>query len=188
MPTPTAVQTFLKPEAVLREAGIRAGWKVADFGCGPGYYVVPAARFVGTTGRVVGVDLRSVAVEEAKKRVRSAGLEDRTDIVRADLTKPAGSGIPAEWADLVLLVGTLYQSEPQSVLREAARVVTPSGGRVLVVEWDEVATPVGPPPEQRLPQDRVLAAAKAAGLHLLSAFAPSPHQYGLIFAKPEGTP
>lgn len=184
MPIPTTVQTFLKPETVLREAGVRAGWKVADFGCGPGYYLVPAARFVGPTGRVVGIDLRSVAVDEAQKRVRAAGLAGHTDVFRADLTKPEGSGLPAGWADLVLLVGVLYQSDPRGILAEAARVVKPSDGRIVVIEWDQVATPVGPAPEQRLSENAVLAAAKSAGLHLLSQFAPSPHQYGLLLAKP----
>lgn len=188
MPTPTAVHTFLKPETLLREAGIRAGWKVADFGCGPGYTLLPAARFVGTTGRVVGIDLRSVAVDEAQKRVRAAGLAGHTDVFRADLTKPESSGLPAGWADLVLLVGVLYQSDPRGILAEAARVVKPSDGRVVVIEWDRVATPIGPPPEQRLPEDAVLAAAKSASLRLLSKFSPSPHHYGLVLVKPLAEP
>lgn len=183
MPTPTAVQTFLKPEAVLREAGIRAGWKVADFGCGPGYYLVPAARFVGPAGRVAGIDLRAVAVDEATTRIRAAGFQDRADVFRADVAQPEGSKLSANWADLVLLIGVLYQSDPRSVLREAARVVRPSSGRVVVIEWDQVATPVGPPPEQRILLDAVLAAAKSASLTVLAQFAPSPHHYGLLLVK-----
>lgn len=183
MPTPTAIQTFLKPDAVLRELGVRAGWSIVDFGCGPGYFLLPAARFVGPSGRVVGIDLRAVAVEEAGKRLRLAGLADQADVFRADLARPEGSGLPAAWADLVLLVATLYQSDPVRLLAEAARVVKPTDGRVAVIEWDEVATPVGPPPEQRVSGTAVIAAAKRAGLTLLSRFAPSPHHYGLVFAK-----
>ncbi len=182
MPTPTTVRTFLKPEAVLRDAGIRAGWNVADFGCGPGYYLIPAARFVGPTGHVAGIDLRAVAVDEAKRRIHAAGLQDHTNVFRADVTQPEGSKLPAAWADLILLVGVLYQSDPRAVLREAARVIKPSGGRIVVVEWEQIATPVGPPPEQRVLLDTVLAAAKSASLVVLSRFAPSPHHYGLMLA------
>lgn len=184
MPTPTAVQTFLKPEQVLREAGIRAGWRVADFGCGPGYYLVPAARFVGPTGRVVGVDIRTVAVDEAKARVRTAGVEERVDIFRGDLTQAKGSSLPNSWADLVLLVGTLFQSDPAAVLREAMRVVKPGDGKILVLEWDQVATPFGPPPEQRLTDTTILAAAKRAGLQMLARSNPSPSHVAFTFVKP----
>lgn len=183
MPTPTAIRTLLKPEDVLKQLGIRAGWQVADFGCGAGYALVPAARFVGPQGRVVGVDVRAAAVEDARRRVELAGVADRVDVLRADLTRSSASGLPDRWADLVLLVGMLYQSEPRTVLREAARVVKPSNGRVVVIEWEQVATPVGPPAEQRVTKDTVLAAAKGAGLTFLSPLSPSPYQYGLIFVR-----
>lgn len=183
MPTPTVVQTFLRPEAILREAGIRAGWKVADFGCGVGYVLVPAAKFVGPLGRVVGVDVRAVAVDESRKRVRAAKVEDRVDILRADLAQPNASGLPDGWADLVLLVTVLNQADPRAILREAARVVKTTEGRVVVIEWDQVATPVGPPPEQRVTGDTVLAAAKSAGLRMLSTLRPSPSHVGWTFIK-----
>lgn len=184
MPTPTSVRTFVKPEELLRAVGIRAAWHVADFGCGPAYFLVPAARFVGPTGRVAGIDVRTAAVDEAKRRVELAGVADQVDIIRADLTRPSASGLPDQWADLVLCIGMLYQTEPRAVLREAARVVKPADGRVIVVEWEEVFTPIGPPPEQRLRRDAVLAAAKSAGLQLLSTGSPSPHQYSLMFVRP----
>lgn len=169
---------------MLRSAGIRAGWKVADFGCGPGYFLVPAARFVGSQGRVVGIDILATAVDQARKRVQGAAVGAWTDVFRLDLARPAGSALPDDWADLVLISTVLSQSAPAAVLREAARVVKPGDGRVLVIEWEQVATPVGPPPEQRIDENTVLAAAKRAGLQPISLFRPSPSHYGVTFAKP----
>jgi len=40
------------PEVMLKEAGIKTGLHVLDFGCGPGSYAFPAAQTVGITGRV----------------------------------------------------------------------------------------------------------------------------------------
>lgn len=183
MPTPTGVRTFVKPERVLRLVGIRAGWKVADFGCGAGYYLIPAARFVGPTGRVVGIDILATAVDEARKRAKLSGVGATTDVFRADLARPGASGLPDDWADLVFLGGIVAQNDARAILREAARIAKPREGRVAVVEWDVIATPLGPPPEHRVARDTVLAAAKVAGLQLLSSFSPSPSQYGLLFAK-----
>ncbi len=183
MLTPTSIRTSLKPEELLRQLGIRSGWKVADFGCGAGYTLVPAARFVGSAGRVVGIDIRTMAVDESRRRAERAGVADRVDVLRADLARPRATGLPDGWADLVLLIGVLYQSDPAAVLTEAARVVKPTDGRVAVIEWDEVATPVGPPSEHRVSRDAVLAAGKAAGLTFLSPVHASLHQYGLLFLR-----
>lgn len=85
---------MLKPDEVLKQLGIRAGWRVADFGCGAGYYLVPAARFVGSSGRVVGIDARTASVDEARRRAELAAVADRVDVVRADLTREKASGLP----------------------------------------------------------------------------------------------
>lgn len=186
MPTPAGIRTFISPAEALRLVGIRAGWKVVDFGCGVGYTLLPAARFVGPTGRVVGIDILLSAVDEARKRLEAAGFHDTVDVLRADLTRPGASGIPNDWADLVFLGGILFQSDPRAVLQEAARIVKPGDGRVAIIEWDVIATPLGPPAEQRVGRDVVLAAAKSAGLTLLSLLTPSPSQYGVLFTKLSG--
>lgn len=183
MPIPTAVRTLIQPDLFLRELKVSAGWRVADFGCGPGYYLVPAARFVGREGRVVGIDIRTEAVDEARRRLERERLADHADVFRADLARAGASGLPDGWAHLVILVGVLYQSDPRALLKEASRVVRPTDGRVAVVEWEEVATPLGPPKESRVPKTTVLASAKTAGLTFLQTFTPSPSQYGVIFAK-----
>ena len=61
---PEAIQRLLKQgqllnpftRRVLKEAGITAGMKVLDLGCGPGDVSLLAAELVGETGRVLGVD------------------------------------------------------------------------------------------------------------------------------------
>ena len=49
---------FLRPstERVFRKAGITAGMRVLDIGCGAGDVSFLAAELVGPTGSVVGVD------------------------------------------------------------------------------------------------------------------------------------
>jgi len=47
---------FRPPERILREAGIRNGMTVLDFGCGPGGFSLAAAKLVGPGGRVYAAD------------------------------------------------------------------------------------------------------------------------------------
>ena len=48
----------LEPYAfeVLEKAGIERGQIVLDFGCGSGTYTLPAARIVGSEGKVYALD------------------------------------------------------------------------------------------------------------------------------------
>src|SRR5260370_39884356 len=60
-------------ERLFREAGIGPGQRVLDLGSGVGDVAILAARLVGPSGEVVGIerDLRSIA--RARARVAEAG-------------------------------------------------------------------------------------------------------------------
>ena len=78
---PAAVEAA--PEALLRAfcgvgnpfalGPLRTGAAVLDVGCGAGFDLFVAARAVGPTGRVDGVDLTPEMVERARRNLREAG-------------------------------------------------------------------------------------------------------------------
>lgn len=175
--------SFIHPENLWREVGLRAGQSVAHFGCGPGFYLIPAAKLVGTSGKVIGVDLLPDLLAEAENRATRAGVGSIVHTIRANLELPNGSTLPNQSTDWVLLANILHQSDPGKLLLEAARVVA-SAGSVLLIEWDTVATPLGPPHRQRVAQTVAVQAAVASGLIQDRAFAPSPYHYGLVFKLP----
>src|SRR5579885_1045114 len=59
---------------VLADAGITAGMKVLDVGCGPGDVSLLAAELVGETGSVLGVDANATVLRVAESRAQAAGL------------------------------------------------------------------------------------------------------------------
>src|SRR5262250_2084546 len=69
--------TILNPltDSFLRHAGISAGMRVLDLGCGIGEVSLIAARLVGPHGRVHGIDLDPAALEIARSRIHSAGYD-----------------------------------------------------------------------------------------------------------------
>ncbi len=58
---------------VLRRAGVKAGMKVLDVGCGIGDVSMIAAETVGPTGTVLGVDSSATALATAAARAQRAG-------------------------------------------------------------------------------------------------------------------
>ncbi len=62
-------------------AGIRPGSHVLDFGTGIGEPALTAAKVVGPTGSVLGVDMASRMVEHARERAESLGLANAEFVV-----------------------------------------------------------------------------------------------------------
>ena len=59
---------------LFEDAGITAGMKVLDVGCGAGDVSLLAAEFVGQTGSVLGVDNNPSVIQMAKTRAQQAGM------------------------------------------------------------------------------------------------------------------
>jgi 2-polyprenyl-3-methyl-5-hydroxy-6-metoxy-1,4-benzoquinol methylase len=78
-------------DEVLGRAGIGPGMRVLDIGCGTGDVSFLAARRVGPTGMVLGIDRAPEAVELAQRRARQAGLTNVSFAVHdlSDLTLTA---------------------------------------------------------------------------------------------------
>jgi arsenite methyltransferase len=100
------------------------GEHVVDVGCGAGIDSIIAARMVGPTGSVLGVDMTPAMVEKAREGAREAGLENVEFRQGLAESLPAGDG----WADVVISNGVLNLfPDKLAGLQEMARVLKPEG-------------------------------------------------------------
>jgi ubiquinone/menaquinone biosynthesis C-methylase UbiE len=116
---------------ILTRAGLSAGMRVLDAGCGIGDVSFIAATLVGPSGTVLGVDCAAKAVEVAIRRAKSARMP-RICFRIADLCELH----PADSFDA--LIGRfvlMHLHEPATVLRRLAGYVRP-GGIVAFQELD----------------------------------------------------
>lgn len=67
-------------EEHLAKGGSFEGANVLDLGCGPGIMTEKFARLVGPTGHVWAIDISDDQIEQAKERVKNAGLKNVTFI------------------------------------------------------------------------------------------------------------
>jgi ubiquinone/menaquinone biosynthesis C-methylase UbiE len=115
---------IIKPRKnVVKEAGIKPGDTVLDFGCGPGGYVLPTVRFTGPTGKIYALDINPQAIELVKALVGKHGLTN-VEIVLSD----GPTGLPDTIIDVVLLYDVIHHLKPiEDILAELHRVLKPDG-------------------------------------------------------------
>jgi arsenite methyltransferase len=108
--------------------GIAEGETVLDLGSGAGLDLLLAARKVGPTGRVIGVDMTDEMIARARENAAAAGhdnIEVRKGIIE-DLPVDSSS---VDWVISNCVVN--LSPEKKKVFAEISRVLRP-GGRVVV--------------------------------------------------------
>src|ERR1700690_3097837 len=73
------LRRFLYSPEDLLVAYVEKGMTVLDIGCGMGFFSLPLARMVGSTGKVICVDLQEKMIKGLVRREIKTGLADRID-------------------------------------------------------------------------------------------------------------
>jgi ubiquinone/menaquinone biosynthesis C-methylase UbiE len=116
---------------LVAELGPTAGERALDIGCGRGAVLFPLAVAVGTTGRVLGIDLAPRMVELTA--ADASGLE-QVELRVADAASPAL--LPASFDVVASSLVLFFLPDPAAALRTWANLLVP-GGRLGVATFGE---------------------------------------------------
>jgi ubiquinone/menaquinone biosynthesis C-methylase UbiE len=170
------------PESILTLVGLKPGMIFVDLGCGNGFFALPAARLVGTDGRVYGIDADAEWTEQLRQRAEAEGLENMTlQTGRAEETLPC-----ERCADIVFMGNVLHDfDDPARVLENARQMVKPDG--VLAnLDWRDAPSPMGPPLAIRFAPARASGLIEAAGFKAERPLDVGSYHY-LILARPRSS-
>jgi ubiquinone/menaquinone biosynthesis C-methylase UbiE len=172
-------EASLQPSALLRRLGLSSGDTLADIGCGPGFFTIPAAEIVGESGLVLAADIQGEMLSAVRSRAAEHGLTNIHVVKSSD----KGIPIPDGSCDVVLMAFVLDEVEQRSsFLHRAARLLKPRG-RLAVLEWEKEQEVAGPPLVDRISPEELLADAHAAGLYLDEQRELNDQQYLCTFTR-----
>lgn len=118
-----------------RKGGLRAGARVLDFGCGPGYATLDLADIVGPTGAVLAVDRSSAFLARLGAEVKARALAHITireaDLLMPDLDLAQGFGqVDFAWARWIFA----FTPDLDRALDHFAAALAP-GGTAAITEY-----------------------------------------------------
>ena len=114
---------FLPRRNILKEVGIKPGFHVLDYGCGPGSYIPFLAELVGESGKVYALDIHPLAIQKVQDIASKKQLANVETIL-----SDCQTGLPDNTLDAVLLYAAFHHlSDPDVVLKELHRVLKPDG-------------------------------------------------------------
>jgi predicted methyltransferase len=122
--------SWQRPEQVMDALGLVAGSRVADVGCGEGYFVVRLARRVGSEGRVYGVDVDEEALRKLRRRVRDEGLAN-VEVIEGKNDDPL---LPAGSLDAILVVNAYHEMREYDAMLRSMHAALKPGGRLVIID------------------------------------------------------
>jgi ubiquinone/menaquinone biosynthesis C-methylase UbiE len=108
---------------ILEEVGIKPGFHVLDYGCGPGSYIIPLAQLVGESGKVYALDIHPLAIRKVQ------GIASKRQLANVEtVLSDCQTGLPDNSLDVVLLYDIFHHlSDPDLILKELRRVLKLDG-------------------------------------------------------------
>jgi cyclopropane fatty-acyl-phospholipid synthase-like methyltransferase len=167
-----------KPDAVVAALGLGPAQSVADIGAGTGYFAVRFAR-QAPGGKVFGIDIEPDMIRYMTGRAAREKLPNLVPVLGA-ADSPA---IPGP-VDLVFVCDTYHHIEQRTAYFQKVAASLAPGGRLVIVDFKAIDTPVGPPLAMRVAPSQIDAELAPAGFKRASLDeATLPHQYIVIYTR-----
>jgi ubiquinone/menaquinone biosynthesis C-methylase UbiE len=176
----TARRNWQNPETILKAVGLKPGITFMDIGCGQGFFTLPAARIIGPTGKVYGLDIDDAGIRELAKKASAEGLNNLELVSGAAEEVRICMGC----ADIVFFGIVLHDfSNPAKVLEKARKMIKTSG-RLVNLDWKKVEMGFGPPLAKRFDEETASRLITASGFKIESVNDSGRYHY-IITARPQ---
>ena len=169
------------PQRVVEDLGLKEGSRVADIGCGRGYFTFRLAKAVGEKGKVFATEISSRSLKSVANRVK----KDKLANVETVLAAPVDTKLAVNSLDAAIIVNVYHHAakgDRPALTKSIAKALRP-GGYLYIIDWRfdaKIKYDIG----RRVPRKELLQVVKDAGLTLDAEFLYLEHQLFLRCRKP----
>ena len=120
-----------RPGEVMDALGVKSGHRVADIGCGLGYFTFRLATRVGAEGKVYAVDINEETINQVRRRKEREKLRQ----VEPILGESDDPRLPND-LDAVLIVDTYHEFRDYNRMMQAVFRTLKPGGRLVIIDTE----------------------------------------------------
>jgi len=132
------------------EIGVSSNTTLLDLACGAGAYAIAASPHVGSSGKIIAVDLWEDGIDTLKTEIQTRNINNIFPRV-ADVSRHIPMADHS--VDICLMATVLHDlvqdKTDQGTLKEIERTLKPDG-RLAVIEFKNKEGPPGPPKKIRI--------------------------------------
>ena len=169
----------------LEKVGLREGMRVADVGCGPGYFTFKFSDIVGETGRVYASETNPRHLSFLRKYVAENGINN-VEVVESSFN---GIGLPEDIRVDVVYMCSLYHNvyaaftdaEREEFVESIRHALGQNGNRLVIVDNDLVTGEDLPYHGPYINKDLIVSQLWYYGFELENSFQFTPQRYVLVF-------
>ncbi len=170
---------ILPPEEILTSCGLRKGMTMVDVGCGSGYFAIPASKIVGDFGKVYAVDIQEEMLNKLKQKNPPANIIPV--LAKGDYEFPLEDKV----SDFTFLAFVTHENDDVIKFLNEVKRITKDNGRVVILEWKKQHEEMGPPYEERISKDELMALLNKIGFSIIEHADINQSHYKIICVRDE---
>ncbi len=168
-------EAWQRPAEVVALLGVEPGMTVVDLGAGTGYFLSYLSQATGAGGRVLALDPEPDMIRFMAERAKHESLAN-VEPHQIPFDDPE---LEVASVDRVLIVNTWHHIEKRADYAQKLLAALKPGGGVYIVDFTR-DSPSGPPVEERLDPEQVIAELAGGGLEATTVEETLPRQYVVV--------
>jgi FkbM family methyltransferase len=169
----------MPPKETLERLMLLEGDKVADIGCGIGYFTIPASKIVGKNGRIYAIDTSKEMLAYLNGEIQDNKIEN-IELIEAG---EYDAKLKDDSLDFILISYVIHEIEDKDKFLENYLHKLKSRGKLAIIEWKKVESESGPPFEHRVGLEELSKLLTAHNIGIIKEIELSDNHYGIIAKK-----
>ena len=169
------------PDSIYDQIQINPESRVADLGCGPGFFAIPFSKKLGRNGTIFAIDSSPEMLKHLSENLTLADPENTRAAIFVIEANVCETGLASQFVDVVLFANLLHDLEsPEKFLSEVKRIAK-LNAKIIDIDWQKLETDNnGPPIHRRLSENESRTLLSENGLRIVHALNVGPYHYGFV--------